>query len=842
MFYSNNITIITLNMPQLRRFFQLALLSLLVSMFVVGESWAIPFSYLSFDNLSQVTQRLTVRAIAQDESNVVWLATETGLYSYDGYLLRAHDLRINIPSRPNGRFHTGSLNCIIADGDSLLIGCNVGILSFHLADHTTSYLGYAQTETINAIYRHQDQLWVVSETSVYCNEQRMSQHFGSITGSGKGTTGLFIGTNEGAFRIAFNDFHFERLQAPIKKPKCFLSVYQNGMLWIGNEDRLILWDDSNQNVQYEVSIPVAKKISSDRQGNVLICSDNGLYIITPRRDISVVRHDARSVTSLAGDIVWDLFTDADDNLWIGTNSGISYVCFRPRLLCLPLPIITGEGQGNQIQCMIFDSKGRFWFGGTTGLICIDDYRHNFRQCRWYRMGDEQYPIHHNRIRSIVEDSQGRIWVGGDGGLMYYNEQTRQFTRLLIAEDDNNWVYDIQEAEDESLQITTYNASYLGVPDVEHRCFNVSVQFERLSLHLNSQRGRLEQLDLADQFNCYWYDSLTNRYFLGGLDEVGLFDPKRHSKEHSLRLTDIRIDDVRYVAHSDITRHDITFQPTDHVIELFFSDFDYADQFSSNYLYRLGKEGAWYPIRHKDRSLVLNNLNPGSYDLYIRHVETPESDIDLMSPLLHFRVSPPWYKTIQAQLGFLILVLLVFWGILTFVRQHRHQLLEHRHRASQLLLARKKENELKSSNEYLENQLRARMREELGEPEEMNSDDRFLSNITSIIQDHLDDAELNVQRLSQLSGIGTKQLYRRVKQLTGLTTVAYIRDLRLKRAAILLADQKYNVSEVMYRVGFTCPSYFARCFFEAYGKSPSEYAYSPTPSTSAQTDSHEPEST
>lgn len=822
------------------RFSLCAFAFILASLLSAGVCRAIPFSYLAFDNLEQVTQRLTVRAITQDETNVIWLATETGLFSYDGYLLRAHELKLNVPSRPNGQFHTGSLNCILADGDSLLIGCNVGILSFHLSDYSTHYLNYARTETVNGIYRRQDQLWVVSETSVYCNEQRMPQHFGPITGSSLGTTGLILGSNEGAFRIAFNDFHLERLQAPIKKPKCFLSVYQNGMLWIGNEDRIILWDDANQSIQYEANVPVAKKFSSDRQGNVLVCTDNGLYFISPRREISVARHDARSQTSLAGDIVWDLFNDVDGNLWIGTNSGISFVCYRPRLLCLPLPIITGEGQGNQIQCMIFDSKGRFWFGGTTGLICIEDYRHNFRQFRWYRMDDEQYPIHHNRIRCIVEDSHGRIWVGGDGGLMYYNEQTQQFIRLLIAEDDNNWVYDIQVADEGSMQVTTYNASYLGVPDIEHHCFNVGIQFERLGLNLNSQRGRLEQLDLSDQFYCYWYDSLTNRYFLGGLDELGLFDPKRHSKEHSLRLTDIRIDDIRYVLHSEINRGDITFLPTDHVVEFFFSDFDYADQFSGNYLYRLGREGAWYPIRHNDRSLVLNNLNPGSYDLYIRHVETPDSEAELLTPLVHFRVQPPWYKTIQAQAGFFVIAMLVFGCIFTFVRQHRHQLLEHRHRASQLLLARKKENELKSSNEYLENQLRARMREELGESEDMNSDDRFLSNITSIIQDHLDDAELNVQRLSELSGVGTKQLYRRVKQLTGMTTVAYIRDLRLKRAAILLADQKYTVSEVMYRVGFTCPSYFARCFFEAYGKSPSEFAGAPTSNSRIQSESVDPD--
>jgi AraC-like DNA-binding protein len=46
--------------------------------------------------------------------------------------------------------------------------------------------------------------------------------------------------------------------------------------------------------------------------------------------------------------------------------------------------------------------------------------------------------------------------------------------------------------------------------------------------------------------------------------------------------------------------------------------------------------------------------------------------------------------------------------------------------------------------------------------------------------------LNVNTLSELSGISSKQLYRKIKALTGMTAVAYIRDQRLKKAASLLA--------------------------------------------------------
>jgi len=74
----------------------------------------------------------------------------------------------------------------------------------------------------------------------------------------------------------------------------------------------------------------------------------------------------------------------------------------------------------------------------------------------------------------------------------------------------------------------------------------------------------------------------------------------------------------------------------------------------------------------------------------------------------------------------------------------------------------------------------------------------------------------------------KQLYRKLKQLTGMSTVEYIRSIRLKKAAILLQNGNFTISEVMYSVGFSNASYFTRAFSSEFGKSPSEYKryYSP----------------
>lgn len=103
-----------------------------------------------------------------------------------------------------------------------------------------------------------------------------------------------------------------------------------------------------------------------------------------------------------------------------------------------------------------------------------------------------------------------------------------------------------------------------------------------------------------------------------------------------------------------------------------------------------------------------------------------------------------------------------------------------------------------------------------------SDIRLLKEAMTVIGDNIDNSDFNVARLQEALGVGDKMLYRKIKQLTGLTPVEYIRDIRLKRAAALLGEGRYSVSEVMYMSGFSNRGYFSKCFTNAYGMSPSEY--------------------
>ena len=105
----------------------------------------------------------------------------------------------------------------------------------------------------------------------------------------------------------------------------------------------------------------------------------------------------------------------------------------------------------------------------------------------------------------------------------------------------------------------------------------------------------------------------------------------------------------------------------------------------------------------------------------------------------------------------------------------------------------------------------------------SQDEKFLTAITQLIEDHISDSDLNVNALCNLSGVGSKQIYRKVKQLTGMSPVEYIKSIRMKKAAMLLQQRKFTVSEVMYMVGYSNASYFSKCFQGVFGKTPKQYA-------------------
>ena len=103
----------------------------------------------------------------------------------------------------------------------------------------------------------------------------------------------------------------------------------------------------------------------------------------------------------------------------------------------------------------------------------------------------------------------------------------------------------------------------------------------------------------------------------------------------------------------------------------------------------------------------------------------------------------------------------------------------------------------------------------------SQDEQFTNRLKEQIESNLNNSEFSVEMLSEALGVSRTQLFRKTKQLMGVTPVDLIRRARLRKAQQLLLNTDTNIQQVAYEVGFTSPSYFTKCYKELFGRSPSE---------------------
>jgi AraC-like DNA-binding protein len=104
----------------------------------------------------------------------------------------------------------------------------------------------------------------------------------------------------------------------------------------------------------------------------------------------------------------------------------------------------------------------------------------------------------------------------------------------------------------------------------------------------------------------------------------------------------------------------------------------------------------------------------------------------------------------------------------------------------------------------------------------DDDHKFMNNLIALVDRNLDKGKLHIDDLAAELAVSRSVFFKRVKALTGLSPVAFIRERRMRRAAELIKRGEHTIAEVSYLVGVNDPHYFSRCVKIVFGISPSEY--------------------
>jgi DNA-binding response OmpR family regulator len=102
------------------------------------------------------------------------------------------------------------------------------------------------------------------------------------------------------------------------------------------------------------------------------------------------------------------------------------------------------------------------------------------------------------------------------------------------------------------------------------------------------------------------------------------------------------------------------------------------------------------------------------------------------------------------------------------------------------------------------------------------DQRFMDQVIQTLEEELANPAFDVTMMVGRLHMGHSTVLRKLKALTGMSPVDYIRSYRMQKAAYIFQKEKLPVSEVSYRVGYADPKYFSKCFTKEFGKTPTDY--------------------
>ena len=405
----------------------------------------------TFSNIA-IAEASTVCSIAQDEQGMVWLGTEGGLYSYDGYRTIQHN------TSADGTPMATRIHSMLVSHNIIYMGTERGLLVYDIRSGRYGQPQGQSPKDIRAVTLHQGRLWMGSATGLYsCDlktnnvllENRQLQNVYSLLSTPRG---LLVGTLGG---LALRSSGGSIRRIPIgngPQPLVNALAPDRGThaVWIGTEGALYRYD-------WRTFQPVAPLMGNSIKSlalhgdNIYAGTDNGMFIYNKvSNHISHALHDSRSARSIANNIVWAVFNDRWGNLWAGTDQGVSEIQRRPFYTYTPLSDITHTGDGNCLHLIFRSADNMLWLGGTNGLIAYSA-THGFlpdkgADIAWYRQTSTAHYMSHNRVRRVYSDGEGRVLVCTDHGLNIYNPLTRQMRNVIVTDPSRRystaWAYDV----------------------------------------------------------------------------------------------------------------------------------------------------------------------------------------------------------------------------------------------------------------------------------------------------------------------------------------------------------------------------------------------------------------
>ena len=407
----------------------------------------------------------------------------------------------------------------------------------------------------------------------------------------------------------------------------------------------------------------------------------------------------------------------------------------------------------------------------------------------------------NEVTGISEDSKGFIWFSTDrGGLLRFNPETGRF-RTYTKEDG-----------------LPDNVTYKVVEDRQHRIWFgtdrglVCLYPETDSLQVFNRNDGLPD----NQFN---YKSALaasdGTIWMGTINGLVSFNPQ--IVHPNTFVPPVYITGMYVQGRETPFTADGVQLPYRSNVSFDFVALSYTSPGANRYAYKMeGIDNDWnYTSDVHTASYA--QLPPGDYLFRVRGSNN-NGVWNQEEATLSVRILPPWWRTVWA---YLIYIIVVSGSFVLTLRAYRRREVQ-KIREQQLLAELARERESHRTHEMFINQITYGACTPQGGAMS-RADEQLMSQLIAKVRENLSNANYNVEALAAAMNMSRSSLHRKIKALTDLSSLDFIRIIRLKRAAELLQEGELRINEISDRVGFQSPSYFAKIFQKQFGVTPTEFA-------------------
>ena len=800
-----------------------------------------------FDRLCDMSRQLGMKewitSVAVDPAGKVWLGTSVGIYVYDQGKLK----KLNTTSSGYSYVTPGKEGEIMG-----ISGC-----IFYCFD-TKDYKANRLPGRLGGLF---------SSMKYNPNDGRLwlGRYSGKVHTYNPRTGVVNRNIIEDFPRLIVRDIQF------CGKDKVYVAVEGGGILKVdANAKKIVGRLADNPDNPSSIKGNSIYSVLIDSQKRLWTASTSGGLQYSSRRSpgIEHVVHAIDNPQSLGNDDVNGMISDRNGNLWVATNDGISRrnalsgewshflkghglavlslsedsegriyastygngVYVLDGATGMELQHLTKEnaelfGEGGFVFASLTDSDGEIWLGGVKGrVVRLNPLEGKVREYA-------SLPVF-----CLAEQSPGVILAGGGEGIWRIDKRNCGLKNILSDE-----VVTSMALTGDMIWACTSGNGVIGINSATGEKIQLSVKDGLQSNHIRGvvASGNDLWISTARGICCYdaasrsmrtlpGKDLLTRGIFsgnaagkmpggklaFGSSNGVIIFHPDSLLSNHPhghLYFSDVRVDGKSVKEMDDFELK----APVDDLTELELS-YPYNSftlhaipmgdvSQSMGYSWKLeGVDKEWSEISPQSYINYVN-LQGGSYTLRVRLYDGCMLD----ERVLKVEVTPAlWQRG-----WFQILMLLILIVVIDFVVQQYLQRVRLVTRVKSILRQRRPANAPRILRFRLEG------KEISGETEEDGA--HFLKRAAECVRENIGDEQFGKAEFSAAMAMSQSLLYKRIKALTGMSVIEFIRSLRLEYSMELLRTGNYTATEVSEMSGFTTLAYFSRLFKDRFGRLPSE---------------------